>query len=196
MSIAELSIRRPVTTIMLFVSLVVIGLIAAFRLPLEAFPEVIAAVPVRVSCRTRARRRRKSSARSLRPVEEALATMPGIKRMNSQRARRRRADVHAVHATGAATSRSPRPRRASASTRSATSCRTTCSATSCCKFSHQRPAGAAACASPARRDLTQRVRPDRPRVQAPARAHRPAWPASRSPARRRTRSRSRSTRTA
>ena len=36
MNITELSIRRPVTTIMLFVSMVVIGLIASFRLPLEA----------------------------------------------------------------------------------------------------------------------------------------------------------------
>ena len=40
MSIAELSIKRPVTTVMLFVSLFVIGLIAAVRLPLEAFPSV------------------------------------------------------------------------------------------------------------------------------------------------------------
>ncbi|RYZ69832.1 MAG: efflux RND transporter permease subunit, partial [Lysobacteraceae bacterium] len=40
MSVAELSIKRPVSAIMLFVSLTVIGLIAAFRLPLEAFPEV------------------------------------------------------------------------------------------------------------------------------------------------------------
>ena len=39
MNITELSIRRPVTTIMLFVSMVVIGLIASFRLPLEAEPE-------------------------------------------------------------------------------------------------------------------------------------------------------------
>jgi HAE1 family hydrophobic/amphiphilic exporter-1 len=38
--IAELSIRRPVTAIMFFVSLFVIGLIAAVRLPLESFPEV------------------------------------------------------------------------------------------------------------------------------------------------------------
>ena len=36
MNITELSIRRPVTTIMLFVSMVAIGLIAAFRLPLES----------------------------------------------------------------------------------------------------------------------------------------------------------------
>ena len=40
MSIAEFSIKRPVTTIMFFVSLFAIGLIAAVRLPLEAFPEV------------------------------------------------------------------------------------------------------------------------------------------------------------
>ena len=39
MNITELSIRRPVTTIMLFVSMVVIGLIASFRLSLEAEPE-------------------------------------------------------------------------------------------------------------------------------------------------------------
>ncbi len=36
MNITELSIRRPVTTIMLFISMVVIGLIASFRLPLES----------------------------------------------------------------------------------------------------------------------------------------------------------------
>jgi len=38
MTLTTLSIRRPVTVIMLFVSLVVIGLIAAFRLPLETDP--------------------------------------------------------------------------------------------------------------------------------------------------------------
>jgi HAE1 family hydrophobic/amphiphilic exporter-1 len=82
MSIAELSIKRPVSAIMLFVSLTVIGLIAAFRLPLEAFPEVsppfifvqlpyVGSTPEEVE-RT-----------VLRPVEEALSTMPGIKRMDN-----------------------------------------------------------------------------------------------------------------
>ena len=42
MSVAELSLRRPVTTVMLFVSLFVVGLIASFRLPLEALPDVSA----------------------------------------------------------------------------------------------------------------------------------------------------------
>ena len=40
MTLAELSLRRPVTAVMFFVSMVVIGLIAAVRLPLEQFPEV------------------------------------------------------------------------------------------------------------------------------------------------------------
>ena len=40
MSVAEFSIKRPVTAVMFFISLFVIGLIAAIRLPLEAFPAV------------------------------------------------------------------------------------------------------------------------------------------------------------
>ncbi|CTP86766.1 hypothetical protein XTPLMG730_1575 [Xanthomonas translucens pv. phlei] len=42
MSVAEFSIRRPITTIMCFVSLVVVRLIAALRLPLEALPDISA----------------------------------------------------------------------------------------------------------------------------------------------------------
>ena len=82
MSIAELSIRRPVTTIMFFVSLVVIGLIAAIRLPLEAFPEVsppfiFVSLPYAGSTPEEVERT------VLRPAEEALATMSGVKRMDS-----------------------------------------------------------------------------------------------------------------
>ncbi|HET7778313.1 MAG TPA: efflux RND transporter permease subunit, partial [Rudaea sp.] len=39
-TLAELSLKRPVTIIMVFVSMTVIGLIAAFRLPLESMPEI------------------------------------------------------------------------------------------------------------------------------------------------------------
>ncbi len=82
MSIAELSIRRPVTAVMLFVSLFVIGLIAALRLPLEAFPEIsppfiFVQMPYSGSTPEEVERT------VLRPVEEAIATMPGIKRMDS-----------------------------------------------------------------------------------------------------------------
>ncbi|GAA5008571.1 efflux RND transporter permease subunit [Pseudoluteimonas lycopersici] len=82
MSIAEFSIKRPVTTIMFFVSLFVIGLIAAIRLPLEAFPEVsppfiFVSLPYAGSTPEEVERT------VLRPAEEALATMSGIKRMDS-----------------------------------------------------------------------------------------------------------------
>lgn len=83
MNITELSIRRPVTTIMLFVSMVAIGLIASFRLPLEAEPEATApffyiALPYPGSTPEEVERL------LVRPVEEAIATMPGIKSMNSR----------------------------------------------------------------------------------------------------------------
>src|SRR5207342_3942029 len=82
MSIAELSIKRPVTAIMFFISLFVIGLIAAIRLPLEAFPEVsppfiFVSLPYAGSTPEEVERT------VLRPAEEALATMSGIKRMDS-----------------------------------------------------------------------------------------------------------------
>ncbi|MCW0395865.1 Multidrug resistance protein MdtC [Xanthomonas sacchari] len=82
MSVAEFSIRRPVTTIMCFVSLVVVGLIAAFRLPLEALPDISAPflfvqLPYTGSTPDEVERN------LVRPTEEALATMTGIKRMRS-----------------------------------------------------------------------------------------------------------------
>ncbi len=84
-NITELSIRRPVTTIMLFVSLVVIGLIAAFRLPLESQPEASApfifiALPYPGSTPEEVEQN------VLKPVEEALATLSGIKSMNASAA--------------------------------------------------------------------------------------------------------------
>lgn len=81
MSVAEFSLRRPVTTIMFFVSLVVIGLIASLRLPLEALPDVSAPflfvqLPYEGSTPEEVERN------VLRPAEEALATMSGIQRMS------------------------------------------------------------------------------------------------------------------
>ena len=82
MNVTEFSIRRPVTTIMFFVSMVVIGLIASLRLPLESMPEATAPfffvqLPYPGSTPEEIERN------LVRPVEEALATMPGIKTMNS-----------------------------------------------------------------------------------------------------------------
>jgi hydrophobic/amphiphilic exporter-1 (mainly G- bacteria), HAE1 family len=40
MSLARVSLQRPVTATMFFVSMLLVGLIAGFRLPLEFLPEV------------------------------------------------------------------------------------------------------------------------------------------------------------
>ncbi|ALN85567.1 MMPL family protein [Lysobacter capsici] len=79
-SVAEISIKRPITTIMLFVSMFVIGLIAAVRLPLESLPDITAPfllvqLPYDGSTPEEVERT------ILRPAEEALATMTGIKSM-------------------------------------------------------------------------------------------------------------------
>ncbi|UZW62953.1 efflux RND transporter permease subunit [Lysobacter enzymogenes] len=79
--VAEISIKRPITTIMLFVSMFVIGLIAAVRLPLESLPDISAPflfiqLPYDGSTPEEVERT------ILRPAEEALATMTGIKSMN------------------------------------------------------------------------------------------------------------------
>ena len=82
MSLAELSLRRPVTAVMFFVSLVVIGLLAAFRLPLEQFPDVN--VPfVFVSIPYPGSTPQEVERQITRPVEEALSTLPGIQLINS-----------------------------------------------------------------------------------------------------------------
>lgn len=81
MSVAEFSIKRPVTTVMFFVSMCVVGLIAAVRLPLEAlpsitFPGIFLQLPYAGSTPEEVERN------VLRPVEEAVSTMSGIKRMD------------------------------------------------------------------------------------------------------------------
>lgn len=83
MTLAELSLKRPVTAIMFFVSMTVIGLLAAFRLPLEYMPDIEAPflfVQIPYPGSTPAEIERTIT----RPVEEALATIPGIQVMNSR----------------------------------------------------------------------------------------------------------------
>src|SRR5581483_3686273 len=81
MTLAELSLKRPVTVIMVFVSMTVIGLIAAFRLPLESmrdiqFPFMEIVLPYQGSTPAEVERT------VTRPVEEALSTLTGIQRMH------------------------------------------------------------------------------------------------------------------
>ncbi|MEQ1439281.1 efflux RND transporter permease subunit [Fontimonas sp. SYSU GA230001] len=82
MNLTELSLKRPVTVAMFFVCMTVIGLIGGSRLPLEflpdiEFPGIFIEVPYRNSTPEEVERR------VTRPIEEALATLPGIERMRS-----------------------------------------------------------------------------------------------------------------
>ncbi|MBO6576540.1 MAG: efflux RND transporter permease subunit [Rhodothermales bacterium] len=82
MNLPELAMKRPVTTMMVFVCMVVIGLISSRLVPLELFPEVSAPflninIPYPGSTPEEVERE------ITRPAEEVLATVPGLKRLNS-----------------------------------------------------------------------------------------------------------------
>jgi len=83
MSPAQFALRRPVTIVMAFVSLVAVGLVASRLLPLEYFPSVDVPfigvqVPYQGSTPEEVERE------ITRPVEEVLATLSGIKRLDSR----------------------------------------------------------------------------------------------------------------
>ena len=82
MSITEISIKRPVTTIMVFVSLLVVGIIATRLVPIEFFPEITfpgAFVQIPYPNATPSEVEEQIS----RPIEEVLATISGIERISS-----------------------------------------------------------------------------------------------------------------
>ena len=78
----EIAMRRPVTTVMFFVALAAVGLIASRLLPLEympdiEFPGIFIQVPYAGSSPEEVEQR------ITRPIEEALATLSGVERMDS-----------------------------------------------------------------------------------------------------------------
>jgi HAE1 family hydrophobic/amphiphilic exporter-1 len=78
----EIALRRPVTTVVVFVALALVGLIASRLLPLEKFPDIefpgiFIQIPYEGSSPEEIERL------ITRPVEEALATLPGVERMFS-----------------------------------------------------------------------------------------------------------------
>jgi HAE1 family hydrophobic/amphiphilic exporter-1 len=78
----EIALRRPVTTVVVFVALALIGLIATRLLPLEKFPDIefpgiFIQVPYEGSTPEEIERL------ITRPVEEALATLTGVEQMSS-----------------------------------------------------------------------------------------------------------------
>jgi len=83
MSPAQFALKRPVTIIMVFVSMIAIGLVSARLLPLEYFPAVDVPfigieVPYQGSTPEEVERE------ITRPVEEVIATLAGIKKLDSR----------------------------------------------------------------------------------------------------------------
>jgi HAE1 family hydrophobic/amphiphilic exporter-1 len=82
MNLSDLSLKRPVTTLMVFVCFVVLGIISAKLLPLEFFPDLDAPfiyvdIPYPGSTPEEIERQ------ITKPAEEVVATISGIKRMRS-----------------------------------------------------------------------------------------------------------------
>ena len=78
----QLALNRPVTTVVFFVALALVGLIASRLLPLEKFPDIefpgiFIEIPYQGSTPEEVERL------ITRPVEEALATLSGVERMSS-----------------------------------------------------------------------------------------------------------------
>ena len=78
----EIALHRPVTTIVVFVALALVGLIATRMLPLEKFPDIefpgiFIQVPYDGSTPEEVERL------ITRPIEESLATLSGVERMRS-----------------------------------------------------------------------------------------------------------------
>ena len=81
-ALARWAMRRPVTTCMIFLSMVVLGLISSRLLPLEKFPgieipEIVVVAPYPNSTPAEVERL------LTRPLEEALATLTNVRRMRS-----------------------------------------------------------------------------------------------------------------
>ena len=78
----ELALQRPVTTVVVFVALALVGLIASRLLPLEKFPDIefpgiFVQIPYNGSTPEEVERL------ITRPVEESLATLSGVQQMFS-----------------------------------------------------------------------------------------------------------------
>ncbi len=82
MNLSERSLKRPVTTMMIFLCFVVVGYISSRLLPLEYFPEVD--IPfINVEVPYPSSTPEEVERQITRPIEEVLATIADVKRMQS-----------------------------------------------------------------------------------------------------------------
>ncbi|MFH0838642.1 MAG: efflux RND transporter permease subunit [Candidatus Omnitrophota bacterium] len=82
MGLPDFAVKRPVTTIMIFVGMIILGVISWSRLPQELFPPI---TYPQLSVITNYENAAPEEVELLitRPIEEAVATVPGIKSINS-----------------------------------------------------------------------------------------------------------------
>ena len=83
MKIYSLSLKRPITVLMLFLGLLVLGVIAVYRLPVEFLPDVSGS-RMWISFPYRSSTPEDIERDILTPAEDALSTLPGLKSMWSR----------------------------------------------------------------------------------------------------------------
>ncbi|HCH64211.1 MAG TPA: hypothetical protein DFR83_15515 [Deltaproteobacteria bacterium] len=79
-----LSVRRPVTILMVFLALMVLGVIAWSRIPLEMLPSTFSLNRLWVFVPYGDSSPRETEAQIVLPLEEHISTAPGLKEMNSR----------------------------------------------------------------------------------------------------------------
>ena len=83
MQLSKLAVTRPITTAMILISILLIGGIALVRLPLAYLPEVDAPF-IGVQIPYPNANPKQIEKEVLKPVEEILATLPGVRTLNSK----------------------------------------------------------------------------------------------------------------
>lgn len=83
-AIVGMSLRRPVAMMMLLVSMLVLGSVALARIPLELVPSGFSAPFLRVAVTYPDASAKDVEERITRPIEQAVATTPGVDRQSSR----------------------------------------------------------------------------------------------------------------
>ena len=86
MKISEFSLKRPVTTVMITLSMILLGLVSLDRLPLESFP-TISSSGIRVSVSYNSSSPEEVQRRIVLPLEEKLGTLNNIEEITSSSSR-------------------------------------------------------------------------------------------------------------
>ncbi|MFQ5629819.1 MAG: efflux RND transporter permease subunit, partial [bacterium] len=82
MNIAEFSVKKPITMLMMIVSIIVLGVLGLKRLPLTFIPE-IESQRLRISVPYQSSSPQEVERNITRPIEEMMSTLPNLERISS-----------------------------------------------------------------------------------------------------------------